>query len=183
MRILLKALRKTFTSATLVGFVQYLILGFLISFFPFQVIFGEFLLWSGYLFLFLLIFINRLELISKTVDEGKGDITFLSEEELDKEKTTLLTRVFKKTFYGRFKFIVSLIFVFICAVIGGIFEGLGMLLAFYLILFMFNFLFDESGFLHGSSSGIDFGGGGGGGGGGDGGGCGGGGCGGDGGGE
>ena len=85
----------------------------------------------------------------------------------------------------------SLIFVFICAVIGGIFEGLGMLLAFYLILFMFNFLFDESGFLHWSSSGIDFGGGDGGGGdggggdggGGDGGGCGGGGCGGDGGGE
>ena len=75
----------------------------------------------------------------------------------------------------------SLIFVFICAVIGGIFEGLGMLLVFYLILFMFNFLFDESGFLHWSSSGGNFGGGDGGGG--DSGGCGGGGCGGDGGGE
>ena len=147
MRILLKALRKTFTSTTLVGFVQYLILGFLISIFPCQAIFGEVLLWSGYLFLFLLIFINRLELVSKTVDEGKGDIPFISEEKLDKEKTALL-RVFKRTFYGRFKFIVSLIFAIYGMLYFRAFEAIFIVLAaIYLILFMICFLIDESGFL------------------------------------
>ena len=147
LRILLKALRKTFTSTTLVGFVQYLILSFFSSILITH-IFGELLLWSGFLFLFLVIFINRLELVSKTVDEGKGDIPFISEEELDKEKTTALSRVFKRTFYSRKQFIVFLIIAIFGAVTGRDFELFFIVLAaIYLILFMICFLFDESGFL------------------------------------
>jgi len=88
LRILLKALRKTFTSITLVGFIQFLILGLILSVLfsvLLKVFFNISFLWSGYLFLFIYYFLNRLIIISKTIDEEKVDITVLSEE-VDKEK-------------------------------------------------------------------------------------------------
>jgi len=89
LRILLKALRKTFTSITLVGFIQFLILGLILSvlfFVLFSVFFDISVYhWSGYIFLFIYYFLNRLIIISKTIDEEKVDITVLSEE-VDKEK-------------------------------------------------------------------------------------------------
>ena len=152
MRILLKALKKTFTSATLVGFIQYLILGFLISLII-TVIFKTLLLWSGYLFLFLCIFLDRLVLVSKDIDEEEGDKPFLSEEEIDKGKTTLLSRVLKKTFSSRIKFVTILIFSFYVTVQLGylsvFYIGVPLLLSsLYLINLVFSFLFDESGFIH-----------------------------------
>ena len=175
MRILLKALRKTFTSITLVGFIQFLILGLILSVLFFVLFFVFFDIsvyyWSGYIFLFIYYFLNRLILVSKTIDEEKVDITVLSEE-VDKEKTTLLSRVLKKTFPGRIDFLFFLLLAFGLTVQFGFLEifyiavPIG-LLAIYIMRFVYSFLTDESGFLHPSSksrlgdSGIDGGGGGG----------------------
>ena len=173
MRILLKSLKKTFTSITLVGFIQYLIFGFIFSILI-SIIFDIFLLWSGYLFLFTYYFLTRLIMVSKTIDEDKVDTTILSEE-VDKEKTTLLSRVFKKTFPGRINFLFYLLLAFGFTVYIGFLEifyiavPIG-LLAIYLIRFIHSFLTDESGFYRPKSSfrwggsgtnGADYGGGGG----------------------
>ena len=167
MRILLKALKKTFTSITLVGFIQYLIFGFIFSILI-SLIFDIFFLWSGYLFLFTYYFLTRLIMVSKTIDKDKVDTTVLSEE-VDKEKTTLLSRVFKKTFPGRINFLFYLLLAFGFTVYVGFLEifyiavPIG-LLAIYIMRFVYSFLTDESGFLHPSSrsllgdSGIDGGG-------------------------
>ena len=171
LRILLKALRKSFTSITLVGFIQFLILGLILSVLfavLLEVFFNIIFLWSGYPFVIINYFINRLILVSKTIDEEKVDITVLSEE-VDKEKTTLLSRVLKKTFSGRFNFLITLLLAFGFTVYVGFLEifyiavPIG-LLAIYIIRFVYSFLTDESGFLHPSSrsrlgdSGIDGGG-------------------------
>ena len=178
MRILLKALRKTFTSITLVGFIQFLILGLILSVLFFVLFFVFFDIsvyyWSGYIFLFIYYFLNRLILVSKTIDEEKVDITVLSEE-VDKEKTTLLSRVLKKTFSGRFNFLITLLLAFGFTVYFGFLEIFYLavpigLLAIYLIRFTHSFLTDESGFYRPKSSsrwggsgtnGADYGGGGG----------------------
>ncbi len=155
MRIFLKALRKTFTSITLVGFIQYLIFGFIFSVL-FLVLFNISFLWSGYLFLFIYYFLNRLIMVSKTIDDEKVDITVLTEE-VDKEKTTLLSRVLKRTFSGRINFLFCLLLAFGFTVYVGFLEifyiavPIG-LLAIYLIRFIHSFLTDESGFLHPTSS-------------------------------
>ena len=173
MRILLKSLKKTFTSITLVGFIQYLIFGFIFSILI-SLIFDKFFLWSGYLFLFTYYFLTRLIMVSKTIDEDKVDTTVLSEE-VDKEKTTLLSRVLKKTFSGRFNFLITLLLAFGFTVYFGFLEIFYLavpigLLAIYLIRFIHSFLTDESGFYRPKSSsrwggsgtnGADYGGGGG----------------------
>ena len=160
LRILLKALRKSFTSITLVGFIQFLILGSILSvlFFVFCGVFFDISVyyWSGYIFLFIYYFLNRLIMVSKTIDEEKIDITILSEE-VDKEKTTLLSRVLKKTFPGRNSFLFYLTLAFCITVYVGFLEifyiavPIG-LLATYLIRFIYSFLTDESGFYHPTSS-------------------------------
>ena len=167
LRILLKALKKTFTSITLVGFIQYLIFGFIFSILI-SLIFDIFFLWSGYLFLFTYYFLTRLIMVSKTIDEEKVDSTVLSEE-VDKEKTTLLSRVHKRTFPGRNSFLFYLLLAFGFTVYVGFLEifyiavPIG-LLAIYIMRFVYSFFTDESGFLHPSSrsslgdSGIDGGG-------------------------
>ena len=159
MRILLKALRKTFTSITLVGFIQFLILGLILSVLfavLLEVFFNIIFLWSGYPFVIINYFINRLILVSKTIDEEKVDITLLSEE-VDKEKTTLLSRVLKKTFSGRFNFLITLLLAFGFTVYFGFLEIFYLavpigLLAIYLIRFIHSFLTDESGFYRPTSS-------------------------------
>ena len=95
-------------------------------------------------------------MVSKTIDEEKVDITVLSEE-VDKEKTTLLSRVFKKTFPGRINFLFYLLLAFGFTVYFGFLEIFYLaapigLLAIYLIRFIHSFLTDESGFLHPASS-------------------------------
>ena len=177
LRILLKALRKSFTSITLVGFIQFLILGLILSVLfavLLEVFFNIIFLWSGYPFVIINYFINRLILVSKTIDEEKVDITVLSEE-VDKEKTTLLSRVLKKTFSGRFNFLITLLLAFGFTVYFGFLEIFYLavpigLLAIYLIRFIHSFLTDESGFYRPNSSsrwggsvtnGADYGGGGG----------------------
>ena len=154
MRILLKSLKKTFTSITLVGFIQYLIFGFIFSILI-AVIFDIYFLWSGYLFLFTYYFLTRLIMVSKTIYEDKVDTTVPSEE-VDKEKTRLLSRVFKKTFPGRIDFLFFLLLAFGLTVQFGFLEifyiavPIG-LLAIYIMRFVYSFLTDESGFLHPSS--------------------------------
>ena len=157
--ILLKALRKTFTSITLVGFIQFLILGLILSVLfavLLEVFFNIIFLWSGYPFVIINYFINRLIMVSKTIDEEKVYITVLSEE-VDKEKTTLLSRVLKKTFSGRFNFLITLLLAFGFTVYFGFLEifyiavPIG-LLAIYLIRFIHSFLTDESGFYRPTSS-------------------------------
>ena len=154
LRILLKALRKSFTSITLVGFIQFLILGLILSVLFFVLFFVFFDIsiyyWSGYIFLFIYYFLNRLILVSKTIDEEKVDITVLSEE-VDKEKTTLLSRVLKKTFSGRFNFLITLLLAFGFTVYFGFLEIFYLavpigLLAIYLIRFIHSFFTDELGF-------------------------------------
>ena len=152
MRILLKSLKKTFTSITLVGFIQYLILGFIFSVL-FKVLFNINFLWSGFPFVLLCIFLHRLLVELGIVEERVGSPLSSGKNynSVDKENKKLLSIVLKRTFKGRSDFCLMLLLAFAFTVYVGFLEifyiaiPIG-LLAIFLMPFVYQFLFDESGF-------------------------------------